>query len=61
MSVNTAKKFTGLSGFCEGIKYLGEPWADYDKYAFAAVIAEGQSAIAKVDDAAVYQTLLAAA
>jgi len=60
MSVNTAKKFTDLPGFCEGIQYLGEPWADYDKYASAAVIAEGQSAIANVDDAAVYQTLLGA-
>ena len=60
MSVNTAKKFTDLPGFCEGIQYFGEPWADYDKYASAAVIAEGQSAIANVDDAAVYQTLLGA-
>ncbi len=60
MSVNTAKKFTDLPGFCEGIQYLGEPWADYDKYASTAVIAEGQSAMAKIDDAAVYQTLLGA-
>ncbi|TNF36313.1 MAG: phosphoketolase, partial [Gammaproteobacteria bacterium] len=61
MSTNTAEKLAGLPSFCEGIQHFGNSWADFDKYASHAVIAEGQSAIRDVnDDAAAYQTLLGA-
>ena len=60
MSTNTAETLTELPGFCDGIKYYGKPWDGFDKNASAAVIAEGQTAIANVDEAAVYQTLLGA-
>ncbi|MGD8811407.1 MAG: phosphoketolase [Thioalkalispiraceae bacterium] len=60
MSSNTAEKITALPDFCEGIQYFGEPWADFENHASSAVIAEGQNAIAGVDEAAVYQTLLGA-
>ena len=60
MSTNTAEKLNALPGFCDGIQYYGKPWDGFDKYASAAVIAEGQTAIANVDAAAVYQTLLGA-
>ena len=60
MSNNTAEKLNQLPGFCEGIQYYGSPWADFDKFASSPVIAENQVAINKIDDAAVYQTLLGA-
>ncbi|WP_455205382.1 phosphoketolase family protein [Kaarinaea lacus] len=60
MSNNTAETLKNLPGFCEGIQYYGEPWAEADKYATEAVISEGQTAITNIDDAAVYQTLLGA-
>jgi phosphoketolase len=60
MSTNTAEKFNELPGFCDGIQYYGEPWHDFDKYCNTAVIADGQTAIAEIDDAAVYQALLGA-
>ena len=60
MSTNTAETLTELPGFCDGIQYYGKPWDGFDKNASAAVIAEGQTAIANVDEAAVYQTLLGA-
>jgi phosphoketolase len=60
MSTNPSETLKELQGFCEGIQYYGEPWADADKYAAQAVISEGQAAITNVDDTAVYQTLLGA-
>jgi phosphoketolase len=60
MSQNTAEKLNQLPAFCEGIQHFGTPWADFDKYAASAVIAEGQAAIKDIDDAAVYQTLMGA-
>jgi len=60
MSTNTAEQLNLLPPFCEGIQYYGETWADYEQYASTAVIAEGQSAVSNIDDAAVYQTLLGA-
>jgi phosphoketolase len=60
MSSNTAKQLNQLPGFCEGIQHFGAPWADFEKYASSAVIAEGQDAISSIDDAAVYQTLMGA-
>lgn len=52
---------TDLPAYCEGIRHLGKPWQDFERYADEAVIAEGQSAIADPSDTrAVYQTLLAA-
>jgi len=60
MSTNTAEKLSGQPAFCEGIQHFGQPWADFDQYAANAVIAEGQSAINKIDAAAAYQTLLGA-
>lgn len=53
-------KAASTPDFCTGIQYYGEAWPDYDSLARTAVIAEGQSAIAAVDDRAVYQTLLGA-
>jgi len=41
-------------------QHYGETWADADKYAARAVIAEGQTAITRIDEAAVFQTLLGA-
>lgn len=60
MSTSTVETLTERPDFCQGIQHYGEAWADFDKYAAAAVIAEGQSAIASVDATAVYQTLLGA-
>ncbi len=60
MSSNTAEKLNDLPGFCQGIQYYGTPWANFDQHASKAVIAEGQSAITDIDDAAVYQTLMGA-
>lgn len=61
MSSNTAEKLTDLPDFCEGIQHFGESWADFDKHASTAVIAQGQSAITDVNsESAVYQTLLGA-
>ncbi|MDH5178293.1 MAG: phosphoketolase [Gammaproteobacteria bacterium] len=60
MSSNTAEQLSSAPAFCQGIQYFGEAWANSDKYAAGAVIAEGQSAISKIDDSAVYQTLLGA-
>ena len=60
MSTNTAEKLTNLPAFCEGIQHFGEAWAEFEKYASTAAIADGQAAIAGIDDAAVYQTLLGA-
>ncbi len=52
---------TTLPAFCEGIRFHGEAWPEFDKHAASAVIAEGQSAIADANDAsAAYQTLLVA-
>jgi len=60
MNSNASETLKDLPGFCEGIQYFGEPWADADKYAAAAAITEGQAAITNIDDTAVYQTLLGA-
>ncbi len=61
MSSNTAEKLTDLPNFCEGIQHFGETWADFDKHASTAIIAQGQSAITDVNsESAVYQTLLGA-
>lgn len=60
MSVSYAEISEKLPGFCEGFQYYGEPWSDFDKFASKAVIAEGKSAISKIDSASVYQTLLGA-
>ena len=61
MSSNTAEKLTDLPNFCEGIQHFGESWADFDKHASTAIIAQGQSAITDVNsESAVYQTLLGA-
>ena len=60
MSTNTAEQLNNLPAFCQGIQHFGEAWADFDTHAAQAVIAEGQSGIGKIDEAAVYQTLLGA-
>ena len=60
MSSNTAEKLDTLPGFCEGIQYYGDAWADFDKHASTAVIAEGKTAIDSIDDSSVYQTLMGA-
>lgn len=60
MSMNTAEKLPVIPGFCEGIQHYGNAWPDFDQYANTAVIADGEKAIADIDNAAVYQTLLGA-
>jgi phosphoketolase len=60
MSTNIAEQLNDLPGFCQGIQHYGEAWADFDQYASQSVIAEGQSGIGEINDAAVYQTLLGA-
>jgi len=60
MSTSTAEQMTALPPFCEGIQHYGEQWDGFDKHTASAVIAEGQSAISNIDDAAAYQTLLGA-
>jgi len=60
MSSNASETLKDLPNFCHGIQHFGAPWPDSDKYATAAVIAEGQTAIANINDAAVFQTLLGA-
>ncbi|NEQ32672.1 MAG: phosphoketolase [Leptolyngbya sp. SIO4C5] len=50
-----------MPAFCQGIRYFGDAWPDFETYGKAPAIAEGQTAIAQATDAAaVYQTLLAA-
>jgi len=52
---------SNIPDFCQGIQHFGKKWADFDKHAAQAVIAEGKSAIDNsADDDSVYQTLLAA-
>jgi len=55
MQVQTPPAFT------QGIRYFGEASPEFTTLTAAAVIAEGQTRISRLDDAAVYQTLLAAA
>jgi phosphoketolase len=58
---NTAENIGSLPAFCTGLRYLGEAWPEFDRYADQAVIGAGQSAIADAgDDKAAYQTLLGA-
>ncbi|MGP1373919.1 MAG: phosphoketolase [Almyronema sp.] len=50
-----------LPAFCQGIRYFGDLWPDFEIYGKTPAIAENQTAIASpTDAAAVYQTLLAA-
>ena len=49
-----------MPAFTRGIKYFGAETSDLEGYGQNAVIDEGQSAIAEITDAAVYQTQLAA-
>ncbi|MDH5446114.1 MAG: phosphoketolase [Gammaproteobacteria bacterium] len=56
----TAEQMTALPTFCEGIQHYGEQWDGFDKHAASPVIAEGQSAISKIDETAAYQTLMGA-
>jgi phosphoketolase len=46
--------------FTQGIKYFAQESGELDTFGHVAVIAEGKSAIANIDDAAIYQTQLAA-
>ena len=54
MQVQTPPAFT------QGIRYFGEASPEFTTLTAAAVITEGQTRISRLDDAAVYQTLLAA-
>ena len=46
--------------FTQGIRHFAPDSDELDKYGQSAAIGQGQSAIGKIDDASVYQTLLAA-
>jgi len=60
MAVNKAGELKQEQDFCEGIQYFAEAWENFGHHSASAVIGEGQSAISKIDDNAVYQTLLGA-
>jgi len=49
-----------MPAFTRGIKHFAPDSAELEKFGQAPVIAEGQTAISGIDDAAVFQTLLAA-
>lgn len=49
-----------MPAFTKGIKHFGPDTGELDKFGRSPVIDEGQTAISAIDDAAVYQTLLAA-
>ena len=49
-----------LPEFTQGIKYFAKGDTELNQNGKAAVIGEGQTAIATINDDAVYQTLLAA-
>ena len=52
---------SAIPAFCEGIQYFGEDWPGMAEWGAQPVIAEGQAAVASVDDpAVVFQTLLGA-
>lgn len=60
MSAIRKPQTDAIPDFCAGIQHFGDTWPDFDRYASQAAIGAGQAAIAKTDDQAVYQTLLAA-
>jgi phosphoketolase len=61
MTATTPKATTAIPAFCEGIQYFGEAIPNFETYGKTPAIAEGSVAIADpTDNAAVYQTLLAA-
>ena len=49
-----------IPAFTQGIKYFGQETGELEKYGQTAVIGEAEKAIADINDATVYQTLLAA-
>ncbi|MBD1860172.1 MULTISPECIES: phosphoketolase [Trichocoleus] len=61
MTAVTPNPMSAVPAFCEGIQYFGDTVPGFDAYGQAPAIAEGQKAIASsTDQAAVYQTMLAA-
>lgn len=60
MSATTTELPANLPAFCDGIRYVGADWDGFSTHAATAVIAAGQSAVQRIDQAAVYQTLLGA-
>jgi phosphoketolase len=61
MSIAAQDLTATVPAFCEGIQYFGEPLPGFDTYGQSPAIALGQNAIADPkDQAAVFQTLLAA-
>lgn len=61
MSIAAQDLTVTVPAFCEGIQYFGEPLPEFDTYGQSPAIAPGQNAIADTkDQAAVFQTLLAA-
>jgi len=56
----TANSAKDQQDFCSGILYYGEAWDRFASLASEPVIGKGRSAIDKIDDKAVYQTLLGA-
>jgi phosphoketolase len=57
----TVANQTSTPAFCEGIQYFGKPLPGFEQYGKAPAIAEGSLCITDpTDDAAVFQTLLAA-
>lgn len=60
-SSNNTEPTAAIPSFCQGIQHFGDKWPEFDKYGKTALIAEGQKSItSSSDEAAAYQTLLAA-
>lgn len=60
MSIPAQEMLKDMPAFTQGIKHFAPDNNELDKYGKSPVIGKGQAAIRKLDDAAVYQTLLMA-
>lgn len=61
MTAVTPNLASAIPSFCDGIQYFGDVWPEFDRYGQTPAIAKDEMAIADpTDEAAVYQTLLAA-
>lgn len=61
MTAVTSNLMSAVPAFCEGIQYFAETLPEFETYGKTPAIAEGMKAIADpTDQAAVYQTMLAA-
>ncbi|MGD8936757.1 MAG: phosphoketolase, partial [Thiogranum sp.] len=60
-SNSTAEQLPAPPAFCQGIRYFGNPWPDFARFADSPAIVADADAVADADsERAVYQTLLGA-